>query len=186
MITKAYVGTMAAYNSEMNRRFFVAAGSLDAAERHADRGAFWGSIHGTFCHLLWADRMWMHRFDGWERPAGLLAESGRLIAEFDALSAARIDTDRRLERWAAALDDSWLEGRLDWFSGAAKRQMQADRTMVVMHMFNHQAHHRGQIHALLTRAGVDTGATDLLAVLKSSAVVRPGATGSPSEVSKAP
>ena len=54
MITPAYVGTMAAYNAEMNRRLYGAAGRLSDAERRASRGAFWGSIHGTLTHILWA------------------------------------------------------------------------------------------------------------------------------------
>ncbi len=69
MITPAYVRTMAAYNAEMNRRLYAAADRLDDAERRADRGAFWSSIHGTLCHLVWGDQMWMSRFAGWPKPA---------------------------------------------------------------------------------------------------------------------
>ena len=47
MITPAYCRTMAAYNSEMNRRIYAAASRLSDAERRAPRGAFWGSIHGN-------------------------------------------------------------------------------------------------------------------------------------------
>ena len=57
----AFVRTMAAYNAEMNRRIYTAAQRLPERERRLARGAFWGSIHGTLCHLLWGDRMWMSR-----------------------------------------------------------------------------------------------------------------------------
>ena len=59
MITPDWVGMMAAYNAEMNRRLYAAAGRLDDAERRRDRGAFWGSIHATLNHLLWGDHWWM-------------------------------------------------------------------------------------------------------------------------------
>ncbi len=48
-----------------------------------------------------------------------------------------------------------------WFSGAANREMRASKGLLVTHFFNHQTHHRGQAHALLTAAGQETGDTDL-------------------------
>jgi uncharacterized damage-inducible protein DinB len=68
LVRPVFVRTMAAYNAEMNRRIYAAAQRLSEAKRQRQRGAFWGSIHGTLCHLLWGDRMWMSRFDGWAKP----------------------------------------------------------------------------------------------------------------------
>ena len=59
LVTPGYVRTMAAYNTQMNRQIYEAAARLSDAERKREQGAFWGSIHGTLNHLLWADRMWM-------------------------------------------------------------------------------------------------------------------------------
>lgn len=73
MIMPAHARAMAAYNTEMNRRLYAAAATLSEAQRREDGGAFFGSIHGTLCHLLWGDRVWMHRFAGWERPWGGIA-----------------------------------------------------------------------------------------------------------------
>jgi uncharacterized damage-inducible protein DinB len=161
MITPGWVRCMAAYNSEMNRRWYAAAATLTDARRREDGGAFFGSIHATLCHLLWGDRMWMHRFDGWERPVVGIRESAGLIADFDELRAARIEADARIEDWAARLDPAWLEEELVWFSGATGRELRKVHWLLVTHLFNHQAHHRGQVHALLTRKGVATGDTDL-------------------------
>jgi uncharacterized damage-inducible protein DinB len=77
----------------------------------------------------------------------------------------RTDMDKRLEDWAAALDPAWLEGDLSWYSGAAKRDMHSPRDVLVVHLFNHQTHHRGQAHALVTAAGEKTGDTDIWLVL---------------------
>lgn len=161
MITPAYVQAMAGYNAHMNRSLYGAASCLTDDGRRADRGAFWRSVHGTFNHLLWADRMWMHRFDGWDRPAHLLADSGALVAGFPELQAARIEADAALLAWSHRLSPSWLEGDETWFSGAVQQEVTRPRALLVMHMFNHQTHHRGQVHAMLTAAGQATGATDL-------------------------
>ncbi len=165
MITPAYARTMAAYNAEMNRRLYAAAGRLDDAARKAERGAFFGSIHKTLCHLLWGDRMWMSRFADWDRPPVGIAGGVALFDDFAAMAAARVADDARLEAWAAGLTDEWLAGDLTWFSGALGRELTRPRAILVAHMFNHQTHHRGQVHAMLTAAGERTGDTDLPFIL---------------------
>ena len=68
MILSEYVRLMARYNSWQNGSLYRAADALSDAARREDRGAFFGSIHGTLSHILWGDRMWMNRFAGTERP----------------------------------------------------------------------------------------------------------------------
>lgn len=161
MIAPAYARAMARYNAEIDRRCYAAAAGLAEADRRADLGLFWHSIMGTFNHLLWADRMWMHRLAGWDKPAVNLAESDRLVEDFAALSEARAAADAAMIAWADALDDASLAGDLTWFSGAAGRDMTRPRALLIAHMFNHQTHHRGQVHAGLTRLGADPGIMDL-------------------------
>jgi uncharacterized damage-inducible protein DinB len=161
MISADWCRMMAAYNAEMNQRFYAAAARLPDAVRRQDGGAFFGSIHGTLCHLVWGDTAWMSRFDGGELPPVGIAESPRMIEDFDALQAARQALDARIIRWAAALQDSALAGDLTWYSQSAGRQMVRPMAVAVTHIFLHQNHHRGQAHALLTRYGEDTGVTDL-------------------------
>lgn len=161
MITPAYARTMAAYNAEMNRRMYGAAARLTDAERRAEQGAFWGSLHGTLCHLLWADRQWMSRFAGWDKPTHVQKDSAKLIDDFDTLRQARTDADERFEAWAKTVDAAWLESDLVWFSGGSNAERRANRALLLTHLFNHQTHHRGQVHALLTRHGQDPGGTDL-------------------------
>jgi uncharacterized damage-inducible protein DinB len=150
MISPAYVRLMAAYNSEMNRRLYAAAAGLSEAERVADGGAFWGSIHGTLNHLAWADQMWMSRFAGWPKPIQVQKDSATLFGDFDALREARVAMDAALEAWAAEVTEAWLAGNLVWYSGSAKRELSWPRAPLMVHVFNHQTHHRGQAHAILT------------------------------------
>lgn len=165
MITPAYVRTMAAYNSEMNRRLYAAAARLSDAERKRDRGAFWGSLHGTLVHILWGDGQWMSRFAGWERPATPIRDSRHMIEDWAELSARRVAADAGIERWAATVEARWLDADMTWFSGAAQREVTAPNRLLVTHFFNHQTHHRGQAHALITAAGEKTEDTDLFLVV---------------------
>jgi uncharacterized damage-inducible protein DinB len=165
MITLPYVRTMAAYNAEMNRRLYGAANRLSDAERRVDRGAFWHSVHGTLVHILWGDSQWMSRFDNWKRPETPIKQSDHLIADWADLCAAREKADADISRWAQKVDEAWLDEDLVWFSAAAGREIRAPKRLLVSHFFNHQTHHRGQAHALLTASGQQTGDTDLFLVI---------------------
>jgi len=165
MITPAYVQTMAAYNAEMNRRWYAAADSLTEHQRRANRGAFFGSIHGTLCHLVWGDRTWMSRFAGSDKPSVPQHDSPRMIEHWAELNSARTALDAALIAWSATVTQEWLDGDLSWFSGSIQRDLTMNRGLLVTHMFNHQTHHRGQAHALLTACGATTGDTDLPFVL---------------------
>ena len=165
MITPAYIRTMAAYNAEMNRRLYGAAARLSETERRASRGAFWGSIHGTLTHILWGDRQWMSRFDDWPKPDTPIKQSAGMIDDFAELAATRERADADITRWAHKVDDAWLAEDMVWFSGAANREMRAPKGLLVAHFFNHQTHHRGQAHAMLTAAGQETGDTDLFLLI---------------------
>ncbi len=161
MISPAYAQTMAAYNTEMNARCYAAAARLTDAQRREHRGAFWESIHGSLNHLLWGDQIWMSRFDNWPKPAVGQKQSGTLIDSFAELTDARVRADAEISAWAKRIDDAWLNGDMVWFSGVMQKEMRQPRGILVTHMFNHQTHHRGQVHCLLSQFGEDTGDTDL-------------------------
>jgi uncharacterized damage-inducible protein DinB len=165
MIAPEFVRLMAAYNAEMNRRLYGAAANLSDAERKADRGAFWKSIHGTLAHILWGDFQWMSRFDNWPKPPGALKDSAALCDDFGELRARRIKADADIEDWARRVTKEWLAEDLVWYSGAAQRDVRRAKGALVVHLFNHQTHHRGQAHALLTACGQQTGDTDLFLIV---------------------
>jgi uncharacterized damage-inducible protein DinB len=161
MITPDYARTMARYNRWQNRNLYSAAATLSDEARRAGRGAFFGSIQGTLSHLLWGDTMWMSRFDGWTRPEVGIPDSAGWVADWDDLVARRAEADDRMLDWAGRLTEADLAGPLRWYSGATGREVEKPRALCVVHMFNHQTHHRGQVHAMLTQAGARPGDTDL-------------------------
>lgn len=165
MITPQFAQAMARYNGELNRRIYGAALRLSDAQRRADQGAFWHSIHGTLSHLLWADRLWLSRFGVGEKPVLALGDSAKMEDDFEALWRQRQAVDAVLGDWADGLTQKDLAGELSWFSGAVGREVTKSRALIVMQIFNHQTHHRGQVHAMITRLGETTGDTDLPFVL---------------------
>ena len=157
----AYFRHLARYNTWANERIYAAAAELSDAERKAKRPSFFGSIHATLDHLLWGDQIWMSRFAGTPRPEGGIKESTSRHPDWEALKRERIAFDRVIKDWASALDPAWLEGDLAYFSGAAGREIKRPKWFLVTHMFNHQTHHRGQVHCMLTQSGAKPGDTDL-------------------------
>jgi uncharacterized damage-inducible protein DinB len=162
MITPGYVRAMAGYNRWQNESLYGAADQLTDPQRKEPRGAFFGSIHATLNHLLWGDQIWMSRFAGTGKPKGNRpADSTAEHEDWADLKAARAAFDLVIIDWAGNLDGRWLEDDLTWFSGAAGREVTKPRWLLVTHMFNHQTHHRGQVHCMLTQCGVKPDATDL-------------------------
>ncbi len=113
----------------------------------------------------------MHRLaEGWERPRGGIAASTSLYDTFEDLRAAREEADRRIEAWAGGLTEAWLAEELVWFSGATAREWRRPKWILVTHLFNHGTHHRGQVHAMLTAAGIRPEDTDLPFILDLAAL----------------
>ena len=136
------------YNAWANRRLFEAAAVLPAADYRADRGAFFGSVHGTLNHILVADRIWMKRFTGegeTYRRLDLI-----LFDDLGELRSARDAEDRRIIAYLDSLDDAALGGTLSYRTIVNPTEIVQPLAPTLAHFFNHQTHHRGQVHALLT------------------------------------
>jgi uncharacterized damage-inducible protein DinB len=163
-MTPGLCATMARYNGWQNANLYGAAEGLADDERRRDRGAFFGSIHGTLAHLLWGDTVWMSRFDGWEKPAVGLRDSAGFEPDWDRLRDRRKEADARIIDWGRRVDPVWLASEASWYSAALGREVTRNAGLCVAHFFNHQTHHRGQVHAMLTAAGARPGDTDLFAM----------------------
>lgn len=152
---------LAAYNRWANTRLLDACARLSRAQYREDRGTFFGSIHGTLNHLLVADRIWMGRFTG-EGPT-----AGRLDAiaceDLDQLATERAREDGRIVAYVDGLDVADLAAELRYAnsSGASFAQPLGP---ALDHFFNHQTHHRGQAHALLSHflGNAETPSLDLI------------------------
>ncbi|MCD0503002.1 DinB family protein [Bordetella petrii] len=170
MPTAADIRLLADYNAWMNQRIYQAA-SQPAAHAAAPRGAFFGSLLGTLNHIAVGDVLWLKRFA--THPAGYSALDPVLALpmptgldhplhpDLAGLAGLRHELDQAIIGWASQVSDPDLDHVLAYTNtrGVAARYPFGG---LVLHFFNHQTHHRGQATTLLSQAGVDFGATDLL------------------------
>lgn len=158
-----HLQTLARYNRWANRRLYAAAAELPEADYLADRGAFFGSVHRTLTHLLVADRIWLKRITG-EGSA-----EQRLDAvpypDLQSLRAARIQEDERIIELVDGLDEARLAGTFT-YRNMAGTPFEQPLGPVLLHVFNHHTHHRGQVHALLTGLGRPSVVLDLIYYLR--------------------
>lgn len=161
MISKDYLVLMANYNKWQNKSIYRAANTLSEEERRAPRGVFFGSLHATLNHVLWADQLWMHRFADTPEPLAKDIPSSIDQYDWENLQVNRQAFDEVIFNWATNLDPSWLVGDLSWFSGAANRDITRPKDLLAAHFFNHQTHHRGQAHAMLTSLACTLDDTDI-------------------------
>lgn len=162
MITVDYARSMASYNRWQNRSLYREADKLTDTQRKEPRGAFFGSVHATLSHILFGDQVWMYRFTGVDKPrAKSIPDSVFAYPVWNELKQARNDFDDRIIGWANTLEPTWLEGELTWIPPAIGREISKPRWLLVAHLFNHQTHHRGQVHCMLTGLGLKPDDTDL-------------------------
>ncbi|MEM6663510.1 MAG: DinB family protein [Pseudomonadota bacterium] len=159
MIDAEYCRVMSGYNAWMNRRLYALCATLHETELKADRGAFFGSIHGTLNHIMYGDLAFMSRFTGDPETPPPLGEE--LYADFGQLRAARHALDARISDWSVTLTGAWLAEAQSYTSLVDGVRRTFPRWVIVTHMLNHQTHHRGQVTTLLSQMGLDMGPTDI-------------------------
>lgn len=138
----------ASYNAWCNERLYDAVATVSDANYRADRGAFFKSLHGTLNHLLVGDRIWMRRFTGaGAQPPSLDAI---LYDDFADLRAARRVQDTLISRYIGGLSDGALAGTIRYRTVVNPQNIEQPLAPALDHFFNHQTHHRGQAHALLS------------------------------------
>lgn len=172
MSLKDHFELLAAYNQWMNANVYEATSHLSATELTKKRGAFFGSILGTLNHILVGDTIWLKRFATHPSCVNALREVAELpdpvslnqilFDDFTQLSEHRAWLDQQIINWVSELTDSDLDAVLSYRN---TKGVPANKrfSSLLLHVFNHQTHHRGQVSTLLSQAGEDIGVTDLLA-----------------------
>ena len=151
----------AAYNRWANDRLYAVAAKLKPSDYHADRGAFFKSVHGTLNHLLVTDRIWMKRFTGTGTAPDRLDTI--LYDDLAGLRAARRDEDARIVAYIESLTDADLAaGVISYRTVAQPISVEQELAPALDHFFNHQTHHRGQVHCLMTAITGDAPTLDLV------------------------
>lgn len=161
MISAEYCRTMARYNTWQNNSLVTAADGLTNSDRWKDRGAFFQSITATLNHIYWADALILQRLKGNERPELTIQHSLSEPSNWDDFKLLRSQRNGEIEEWAAHLVDSDLNGIVVWYAGGGTTLIERPKALCATELFNHQTHHRGQVHAMLTAAGAMPEPTNL-------------------------
>jgi len=149
---------LARYNRIANERLYQSCAQLDDGEYRRQRAGSFGSIHALLNHILLADGIWMSRFRGTGQATPPL--NTVLFEEFSELRSAREKEDTEIESFFGGLDASFFDRELVYVN-SLKRECHDPISMAISHCFNHQTHHRGQIHVMLSQTAVRPPALDL-------------------------
>jgi len=153
-----YFATFAQYNAWANKRLYEACALLPESVYMAKRPAFFGSIHATLNHLMVGDRIWLGRIEA--RPEKL-ALNQILYGDLTALRVARLAEDERLIHVVERIEVDALDKPLDYMNSRGER-FHTPLRIVLGHLFNHQTHHRAQVHDMLMQTDVAPPVLDLI------------------------
>ncbi|MDX1515018.1 MAG: DinB family protein, partial [Gammaproteobacteria bacterium] len=151
---------MARFNQWVNERVYETVARLDDADYRRDLGAFFGSIHNTLNHLLVVDRLWSGRIRGVD--SGITSLRQILYDDFDELREARAAEDVRLIELVDSLSETQLGRPVVYRRMIGNGEEEARAGHILITLFNHQTHHRGQVHAMLTRCGITPPDLDVI------------------------
>lgn len=149
---------LARYNRMANERIFAKCAQLDNAEYRKGRAGSFGSIHGLLNHILLGDRRWMGLFESGDRVTPPLHQI--LHDDFSVLQIARTREDARIEAFFAKLDDVFWNQSFAYTNNQGKDYVETAH-VACSHLFNHQTHHRGQVHVMLSQTPVVPPSLDL-------------------------
>ena len=161
---KAHFQRMAAYNRWANERIYEAAGKLSPAAFAAPRVGFFPSLSKTLNHILVGDTLWLGRLNG-EGSPGVARLDQTLHAEFTPLQAARAALDQRIIAFVDGLSERRI-GEVLSYRTTTGEALDTPIDQVLTHVFNHQTHHRGQAHAMLSSTEVPPPSIDLILFLR--------------------
>lgn len=156
---KALFRTMALAARWANEILFDEMAKLTEAQWTAESAVNFGNMRGIANHLLLADLLWLRRLTG-EGPAPVSVDATPFVT-LEALRHERRGADERVIAFAEELDPARLATTLRYTTTSGQPKA-APFDLCVAHFFNHQTHHRGQLHAMLGLFGIKCPDIDLI------------------------
>lgn len=158
---------LARFNGWVNKILYDHVEKLSEQVYRADSGLFFKSVHNTLNHLLLVDLAWMARIRG-DTTAGIHSLDQVLYDDFEILRRQRLQTDNTLTDLIDGLRQSDLSAPVNFTClDGSTEELGID--IILLTLFNHQTHHRGQINAVLTRNGIIPPDVDILDFLQARA-----------------
>lgn len=162
MSTLVELPTAARYNAWANVRIYNALKNLTDAQRKEDRRAFFQSIHNTMNHILLADLIYRERLE--KKPTTFTALDEILYTDFDALEAAHRTNDSWYTEFCDGLGAAELDADLSFKAVGmdSDEYFSLPLRLCLTNLFQHQIHHRGQVHHMISHAGIDPPPLDVV------------------------
>jgi len=157
-MTVAEVRELFAYNAWANRRMFAALRALPSDAYVRDLKSSHGGLHGTLCHIVWAEQLWLSRWTDRPKPA---VHQGRDLATLDAA----VGRWEEIERDRSAFLDGLTEPRLDEtvvVRPSTGGEFRHTFREMFRHAVDHSSYHRGQLVTMLRQVGVAPPNTGLI------------------------
>jgi len=148
MTPERYFRAQAHNNAWANHRLLSACATLPQRELNARRSGFFPSIMSTLNHILLVDEFYVSAFEGDCCGPGIFDE-GNAHQVLEPLAAAQRAVDTRL----ISVCVSPVSREIELIRGWGVQNERLDRGL--MHLFQHQIHHRGQVHSMLSDAGIE-------------------------------
>ncbi|MDP6094555.1 MAG: DinB family protein [Gammaproteobacteria bacterium] len=153
--------TAAHYNQWANKRIYTACDRLSITELALDRRGFFKSILGTLNHILLSDLIYRERLEG--KPTTFTRLDELLYEEISILRKAHEAQDTwYIDFCDRAANTSILEDNLSFDTVETGEHFSLPLRMCLINLFEHQIHHRGQVHHMLSDAGVDPPPLDFI------------------------
>ena len=149
---------LANFNKLANEKIITFCNKLTEIAYKKDRGAFFSSIHGTLNHLLVVDRAFISRLEG--KDHGIKSLDQILYKNLSELEDARIKEDKRLVDLVNRLSGESLTKEIT-YTGFESGETTSTMNRILITIFNHQTHHRGQVHNMLSQAGIKPPQIDI-------------------------
>ncbi|HYT83841.1 MAG TPA: DinB family protein [Gemmatimonadales bacterium] len=157
-MTKDEVLELFTYNAWANRTLFDACAAVPAEDYLRDLKSSHGGMHGTLCHAVWAEELWLTRWLGAPPPA---VPQGKDLATLAAVRARWEHVEAERARFLAGVNDARLDEtvRVQPTSGGEYRH---SYRQMFRHLVNHSSYHRGQVVTMMRQVGVRPPSTDLI------------------------
>jgi len=137
-----------AYNNRWaNHRLYAACAGLSQSDLIAARTGFFPSLRATLNHVLIVDRLYVDAMEGGRLGPAAWADP-EPCETLDALRLAQADMDRRLIAVVESVDGRHVQCIVEINRGDHIQRERMDR--LLLHLFEHQIHHRGQAHAMMS------------------------------------
>jgi uncharacterized damage-inducible protein DinB len=159
----AEVRELFAYNAWANRQFFTTLATVSSEAYLRDLKSSHGGLHGTLCHIVWAEELWLNRWLGRPNPA---TPQGKDLASLAAAAERWEGVETERARLLDGLTERRLGDRLTVAPSSGGQFVHTFRQMF-RHAIDHSSYHRGQLVTLLRQVGATPPNTGLIVFYRS-------------------